>query len=102
MKKKILDILKKVDWKSITPATYARYILMIIGILNSLLTMLGLNPIPFSEDNVYQTVSDIYTLVMLVVNTWYNNSVTPAAIAADAYMKKVKNGEPSESEKDSE
>ena len=72
------------------------------GILNSLLTMLGLNPIPFSEDNVYQTVSDIYTSIMLVVNTWYNNSVTPAAIAADAYMKKVKNGEPSESEKDSE
>ena len=91
--KKIVEFFKKINWKEIPAATYARYILMIITIANMLLTRLGLNPINVSEDQVYQVVSDLLTAIVFIVNTWYNNSVTPEAIEADQYMKNLKSGE---------
>ena len=66
---------------------------MIITIANMLLTRLGLNPINVSEDQVYQVVSDLLTAIVFIVNTWYNNAVTPEAIEADQYMKNLKSGE---------
>jgi hypothetical protein len=59
---------------------------MIISIINTIITKLGCNPITVSETELYETVSDIVTLVILVMNTWYNNSVSPEAIAADAVL----------------
>lgn len=88
--KKMVEFFKKINWRDIPVATYVRYILMIITIANMLLTRLGLNPINVSEDQVYQVVSDILTAAVFIVNTWYNNSVTPEAIKADSYMKDLK------------
>lgn len=90
--KKVVEFFKKINWKDIPVATYVRYILMIISILNMILTRAGLNPITVSEDAVYQMVSDIITAVVFIVNTWYNNSVTPEAIEADKYMSNLKTG----------
>lgn len=99
--KKIVDFFKKINWREIPVATYVRYVLMIISILNMILTRMGLNPITVSEDAVYQTVSDIFTAVVFIVNTWYNNSVTPEAIEADRYMNNLKVGETESNETDS-
>ena len=92
MMKKVVEFFKKINWRDIPVGTYVRYILMIISILNMILTRLGLNPITVSEDTLYQTVSDILTAVVFIVNTWYNNSVTPEAIEADKYMSNLKTG----------
>ena len=88
--KKALEFFKKINWKDIPVATYVRYILMIISIVNMLLTRLGLNPISVSEDSLYQLVSDLITAGVFIANTWYNNSVTPEAIDADKYMNSLK------------
>lgn len=88
--KKVVEFFKKINWKDIPVATYVRYILMIITIVNMLLTRFGLNPINVSEDQLYQVVSDILTAAVFIVNTWYNNSVTPEAIEADKLMKSLK------------
>jgi len=85
MKNKIIAILKSIDWKNISAATYTRYILMIIAIINLILTGVGANPIKASD--VYKVVSDVLTCVIFIVNTWKNNSVTGNAIAADGYLK---------------
>lgn len=87
---KIKEILKSIDWMNIPASVYTRYILMIITILNMILIRLGVNPIPGSEESVYQTVSDILTAIVFIVNTWKNNSVTSGALAADEYMKQIK------------
>lgn len=84
--KKFINFIKRIEWDKISVATYVRYILMIISIINTIITKLGCNPIEVSETVLYETVSDVVTLVILVVNTWYNNSVSPEAIAADAIM----------------
>ena len=88
--KKVVEFFKKINWKDIPAATYVRYILMIITIVNMLLTRFGLNPINVSEDQLYQVVSDILTAAVFIANTWYNNSVTPEAIEADKFMKSLK------------
>lgn len=85
--KKFSEFLKRINWKEIPVATYVRYILMIIAILNVVLTRCGLNPISISETELYQTVSDILGVLILIANTWFNNSVTEEALAADAYKK---------------
>ena len=93
MKNKIIQAIKSIDWANISPATYTRYILMIIAIINMLLNAFKINPIEVSENEVYQVVSNILTCVLFVVNTWKNNSVTNSAISADQYMKDLKNNE---------
>lgn len=98
MKNKIVAILKSIDWKNISVATYVRYILMIIAIINMILTHFGLNPINVSETELYQAVSDIITCVIFVMNTWKNNSVTSNAIAADGYLKDLKTVDEHQSE----
>ena len=90
MKNKIVAILKSIDWKNISVATYVRYILMIIAIINMILTHFGLNPINVSETELYQTVSDVITCVIFVMKTWKNSSVTTNAIAADGYLRDLK------------
>lgn len=103
MKKKINSIfsfLNRIDWGNIPVGTIVRYILMLVTALNTLLTRFGLNPISLSEDGLYQAVSDIITIIILLVNTWKNNSVTKNAIKADKYMNELKSGEISEDEDD--
>ena len=93
MKNKIIQAIKSIGWANISPATYTRYILMIIAIINMLLNAFKINPIEVSENEVYQVVSNILTCVLFVINTWKNNSVTNSAINADQYMKDLKNKE---------
>lgn len=93
MKNKIIQAIKSIDWANISPATYTRYILMIVAIINMLLNAFKINPIEVSENEVYQVVSNILTCVLFVINTWKNNSVTNSAINADQYMKDLKNKE---------
>ena len=93
MKNKIIQAIKSIDWANISPATYTRYVLMIIAIINMLLNAFKINPIEVSENEVYQVVSNILTCVLFVINTWKNNSVTNSAINADQYMKDLKNKE---------
>ena len=93
MKNKLIQAIKSIDWANISPATYTRYILMIIAIINMLLNAFKINPIEVSENEVYQVVSNILTCVLFVINTWKNNSVTNSAISADQYMKDLKNNE---------
>lgn len=88
--KKMIEFFKSINWQDIPVATYVRYILMVISIINMVLTRLGVNPIVVSEDSLYQTVSDVITVIIFIVNTWYNNSVTPEAIEADKMMKNLK------------
>lgn len=87
--KKIQKFLDRIKWKEIPPATYVRYILMIISVINIIATRFGWNPISISETELYQTVSDVLGVLILIANTWFNNSVTEEALDADMYKKNL-------------
>lgn len=77
---------------NIKPDTIARTIVLALALINQLLINTGKTPIPIMEDDVYQLVSIIFTIVTAVIAWWYNNSFTHHALRADEYMRALKNG----------
>ena len=75
---------------NISKGTWIRTIVLIIALLNSVLTMLGCNPLPFSDEEIYEGVSAILTVAASLWGWWKNNSFTKPAIEADAYKDKLK------------
>lgn len=76
--------------KKITPDTIARTIILFIALVNMVLTMLGKNPLPFADDDIYTAVTIIATLVAAAWAWWKNNSFTAPAIEADKYLRDLK------------
>lgn len=81
---------KSIKWAEIPVATYVRYVLMILTVVNTVLNWLGINPIQVDEENLYRIISDVITTAVLIVNTWCNNSITEQAIETDKIMKDLK------------
>lgn len=73
-----------------TVDTIIRTILLVVTIVNQVLTSLGKNPIPFSDEEIYGALTAVATVVMTLWAWWKNNSFTQAAIQADAVMKSLK------------
>lgn len=70
--------------------TILRTIVLLFALVNQLLTATGRNPLPFSEDEVYQTLSAVITAGVAVVTWWKNNSFSEEAIKADEYKDHLK------------
>lgn len=66
--------------KKITAGTWARTIVLIVALINQALTMFGLNPIPFSEDEIYNGVTVLFTVVATLVAWWKDNDITKETI----------------------
>ena len=78
--------------KHIQPDTIARTIVLALALLNQLLAILGKGTIEIAENDVYQVVSIVWTIVSSIVAWWYNNSFTQHAIRADDYLDSLRNG----------
>ena len=71
----------------------ARFVALGIVLINSILTIFNINPIPFSQEEAYGIVSIILTCAVAIYTAWKNNSVTKEAKMADKIMLALKNGE---------
>ena len=76
--------------------TVVRTVVLLVSLLNQVLTLIGKNPLPFSDSTVYEGVSLLCTIGTSLWAWWKNNSFTSAALAADAYLETLKGGEVSE------
>lgn len=72
--------------KKVEKETLARTIVLAIALFNNILTMLGYNPLPFSDDEVYIAVTGVLTVVASLWAWWKNNSFTQKAIEADEIL----------------
>lgn len=66
--------------KKITAGTWARTIVLIVALINQALTMFGLNPIPFSEDEIYNGVTLLFTVIATLIAWWKDNDITKETI----------------------
>lgn len=81
------DIMKEEDQElNVKVDTIVRTICLLIALINQMLILCGKGRIPFTEDEIYQTVSYIALGVIALWNWWKNNSFTQDAIAADIYL----------------
>ena len=79
-----------ISFKEIEKPTIIRTIVMILTLLNTILTMTGHNPLPFSEEELYSGITVLVNVVVTLWVWWKNNSFTSAAIHADELMRKLK------------
>lgn len=73
--------------------TIIRTVLLIAGLINMALTIFGRNPLPFSDQQIADFVSLLWTVSAALWAWWKNNSFTDAAIKADEYLDLMKHGE---------
>lgn len=58
--------------------------------LNSVLAHFGYNPIPVSEDVIYQLISDVLLFATMYYTAYKNNDTKDEAVAGTAVMKQLK------------
>ena len=73
-----------------TGETIIRTVVLFIALFNQVLTMLGYNPLPFSDDEIFQVCTLLLTVIASVSAWWKNNSFTQAALEADEVLNKLK------------
>ena len=72
--------------------TIARTIVLALALINQCLAIMGKGTIDIAENDVYQTVSLVWTIASAIVAWWYNNSFTKHARRADELLEALKNG----------
>lgn len=77
---------------NISKSTITRTVVLGIALINQVLTILGYNPLPFSDEAIYEGISAVLTVAASLWSWWKNNSFTQAAIKADEYKEKLKAG----------
>ena len=75
---------------NITAGTIARTIVLLLALANQVLAMCGKQILNIADDDIYQVVSIVFTIGASVWSWWKNNSFTQRAIAADEYLKALK------------
>ena len=76
----------------VTKETIIRTAITFIALINSVLTVMGKNPLPWSETEMFEGLSALLTVITTAWSWWKNNSFTQNALLADSYMKKLKTG----------
>lgn len=74
-------------------AALLRLIVPLYGLLNLFLISKGLNPLPFSEEEVSTAFSGVVTFLGIVWVWWKNNNITRKAQKAQLYLDEMKNQE---------
>ena len=72
--------------------TIIRTVVLGISLINQIIVMCGLNPLPFADDEIYAFVSTLVTVAAAVWSWWKNNSITKSARAADEVKNAIKSG----------
>ena len=75
------------DNLKVSSGTIIRTIVLVVALINQILVMMGLNTLPFDEQQITDGLSMLFTAVASVWAWWKNNSFTKAAKAADAFLQ---------------
>lgn len=84
------DVIMKYNNK-VSAATIARTAALLLALANQILSAFGKSPLPIESSTVEQLVTTGITTVTALINWWYNNSFTQAAIEGDKTYENVKN-----------
>ena len=77
----------------ITKGTLIRTVILLLALVNQILSICGVSPIPIDDDTATNIISTLWTAVASVLAWWKNNSFTDNAITADEYLNELKTEE---------
>lgn len=75
---------------NITVGTITRTVLLVLALINQLLAIKGLSPIPLENETIEGFISFAATAIFAITAWWKNNSFTTEAISADKVMADMK------------
>lgn len=70
--------------------TIIRTVVLIVALINQALVMTGKQLLPFTDEQIYNGLSMIFTAGTSLLAWWKNNSFTDEALAADKKLKEYK------------
>lgn len=82
------------DLKNVSAKTWVRTLILIVALVNQAMVTMGMNPIPFSDEELYSAATMVVTAASAIWAWWSNNSFTAAAQEADKVMDEIKSGSP--------
>ena len=85
-----------IPWKKIPPSTYVGWVMAILLSINSILMLFGVSPINYNEDSVAKVVTLIVNVLVLIANTYNNNSTSREAVFGDKIVTALKLAEDSD------
>lgn len=85
-----------IPWKKIPPSTYVGWVMAILLSINSILMLFGVSPINYNEDSVAKVVTLIINVLVLIANTYNNNSTSREAVLGDKIVTALKLAEDSD------
>lgn len=74
----------------IKPATIARTAVLALALVNQVLSVAGMSPLPIDSATLEPWVTTGLTTAAAIWAWWNNNSFTPEAIRADELLKKMR------------
>jgi SPP1 family holin len=77
--------------RNIDKGTLVRTVILVLALVNQVLTVLGINPLPIDEGNLDLLISTGWTIFAAVWSWWKNNNITNEAIQAQVYLDDLKN-----------
>lgn len=86
--------------KDVSKDTWARTIFLFLSLANQLLAVFGKDTLEFTEDEIYQGVSILATIISTVMAWWKNNSFSQTAQAADVVLKNLNEAKRIDSQKE--
>lgn len=78
---------------NISKGTIVRTIMLLIVIVNLILKACGKPLIDIEEHTLFYWLEVVLEIGVIITTFWKNNSFSKAAIRADNFMRKLKNGE---------
>lgn len=87
---KFKTIIKTINLKNVKVSTWVRLAMMVIALVSYLAKEFGLVPPEITENQVYNVVIIVFTVVSFLQAYWKNNSFTEAAQEADNYFNLLK------------
>ena len=73
--------------------TIVRTAVLIFALVNQILSIANVNPLPFTNEEFEEGFSMLLTVIAALWSWWKNNSFTKNAIEADNYLQELKNKE---------
>lgn len=75
---------------NVSKETIARTVVLLLALINQILTMFDINPLPFSDELIYELCTLLFTIGATAWAWWKNNSFTNEAIQADEVLRELK------------
>lgn len=83
--------MKKFNWKGVSKEVWVRVIAMFLVWINLIsVHFFGFELIPYADEQIYEGVSILLTVVITFWTAWKNNSFTYAGQEADKRLEELK------------